>query len=86
MWLDSKSQYTTKFKAWMLQKNSNREIWKGISGALKRRRLEVSEANVYFNDEYIPLKKLKKELQRYSAQAGQPANGSYKRSLCVSSY
>jgi hypothetical protein len=60
-----------------LQKNSKSEFWKGISGGLKRRRLEVSEANVYFNDGHVPLKKLKKELPRYTAQGSQPTNGSY---------
>ena len=77
MRLDSKSQYTTKFNAWNLKKNSNREFWKGVSGGLKRRNLEVSEATVCFNDDHVPLKKLKKELQRYTAEGGQPANGSY---------
>jgi prepilin-type processing-associated H-X9-DG protein len=76
MRLDSKSQYAAKFKAWNLQKNSKSEFWKGISGGLKRRHLEVSEANVYFNDGHVPLKKLKKELPRYTTQGGQPANGS----------
>ena len=76
MRLDSKSQYTTKFKAWELQKNSKSEFWEGIGGGLKRRHLEVSEANVYFNDGHIPLKKLKKEVPRYATQGGQPANGS----------
>jgi hypothetical protein len=77
MRLDSKSQYTAKFTAWKLQKNSKSEFWKGIRGGLKRRHLEVSEANVYFNNGHVPLKKLKKELPRYTTQGGQPANGSF---------
>ncbi|KAL9044309.1 MAG: hypothetical protein Q9214_002544 [Letrouitia sp. 1 TL-2023] len=67
--LATKSQYTAKFKAWKLQKNSNSELWKGVGGALKRRHCEVSEAEVYFNGDRIPIKKLKKELQRYTIQA-----------------
>ena len=73
---NSKSQYTTKFKAWKLQKNSKSEFYKGISGALKRRHLEVSDANIYSTEGQIPLKKLKKELQRYTPQGDQHANGS----------
>jgi hypothetical protein len=71
MRLNSKYQYTTMLKAWGLRKNAKADFWKGISGGLKRRRLEASEADVYFHDSPLPLKKLKKELQRYPIQGGQ---------------
>jgi hypothetical protein len=49
-----------------LHKNSNSEFWKGISGGLKRRHLEITNAEISCNGEKIPAKKLKKELPRYA--------------------
>jgi hypothetical protein len=51
-----------------LRKNSNSEFWKGISRGLKRRHLDISDAQVSFNGEEIPSKKLKKELSRYASK------------------
>lgn len=76
-WPDRKFQYTSRFKTWNLQKNSNSDFWKGIGASLKRKQLDVSDVTVYFNDDCLPLKKLKKELQRYAAPAGQSTDGMY---------
>ena len=56
---------------WEMKKNEEYETWSSISGALKRRCLEISGANVFLNDQLVPRKKLKKELQRYTIQEGQ---------------
>jgi hypothetical protein len=53
-----------------MRKYEEYETYISISGALKRRCLEVSEANVFLNDRFIPLKKLKRGLQRYTTQEG----------------
>ena len=54
-----------------MKKNAEHETWSSISGALKRRCMDISDANVFLNDQLVPRKKLKKELQRYTAQEGQ---------------
>ena len=66
----SKYQYTTRLNKWEMKKNTKCNTWKGIHGGLKRKCLEVSEANVFLDDRLLPLKKVKKELQRYTAQEG----------------
>jgi hypothetical protein len=63
---DRISQYTTKLKTWGLRKYANRDVWNGVNGALKRRRLDITEADVSHNGMRMTLKKLKKELPRYS--------------------
>ncbi|KAJ9608315.1 hypothetical protein H2200_007303 [Cladophialophora chaetospira] len=72
----TKSQYTTKFSAWKWKKNSNAETYRGISGALKRRNADISEADVTVDGKKITFKKLKKELPRYCGRGRHPeSNG-----------
>jgi hypothetical protein len=71
----SKYQYTTRLNKWEMKKNSEHETWSSISGALKRRCMDISEANVFLNDQLVPRKKLKRELQRYNHQEGQHIHG-----------
>lgn len=61
----SKQQYVRKLKEWGFEKNRQNQDWSSISRALKRRRAEAGEADVYIDGRLIPSKKLKKEISRY---------------------
>lgn len=61
----SKQQYARKLKEWGFKKNRQNQEWSGLDCALKRRRVEVDKADVYFNGRLIPSKKLKREISRY---------------------
>jgi hypothetical protein len=69
-------------KEWGFHKNVSSKSWKDVGADLRRRHLKPSEVKVYARGSAVPLKRLKKELQRYTTQGYQACNGIDRSTLC----
>ena len=58
------SQYERKFKQWKFRKHCKKKDWVTISQVISKRRREGKESEVLMDGALLPLKKVRKEINR----------------------
>jgi hypothetical protein len=63
----SKSQYERIFKKWGFKKYQTKEGWVAIGHEVQKREREKKESEVWWNENLIAAKRVRKETQRYAS-------------------
>ena len=61
---NSNSQYERKFKQWKFRKHCKKKDWVTISQVISKRKREGKESEVLMDGALLPLKKVRKEINR----------------------
>ncbi|KAG4271472.1 hypothetical protein FPRO04_10912 [Fusarium proliferatum] len=63
-----RAQYIRQLGKWELKKNATQDDWKCAKALIRKRKVEGKETEIMINGNVVAMKKLKKELGRYSWQ------------------